>query len=101
MSSKHKQSGRMQFTLSNEQSRALRELAGDSGVRLSGRVSGGRFLIDFIACNAPFLACNAPFTACNSPFAACNAPFTACNAPFGGERPSASTAISSAKSPKR
>lgn len=92
MSGTSKQSGRMQFTLSDQQSRALRELAGDAGVRLSGRVSGGRFVIDFVACNSPFLACNAPFTACN-------APFTACNAPFGGA--SAGTAISSARSPRR
>jgi hypothetical protein len=63
------------FELTDAQSKALREIAGGRQVRLSGKVSGGRFVADFIACNAPFIACNAPFTACNAPFTACNAPF--------------------------
>ncbi len=63
------------FDLTEAQSRALAEIAGGRQVRLSGKVVGGRFQVDFVACNSPFVACNAPFTACNSPFTACNAPF--------------------------
>lgn len=63
------------FDLSREQVAALREISGDRQVRLSGKVSGGKFVVDFVACNAPFVACNAPFSACNAPFTACNAPF--------------------------
>ena len=70
------------FELSREQDAALREISGGRQVRLSGKVSGGKFVVDFVACNSPFVACNSPFTACNAPFSACNAPFTACNAPF-------------------
>ena len=70
------------FELSPSQLKALSEISGGRQVRLSGRVVGGRFVSDFVACNSPFVACNSPFTACNSPFTACNSPFTACNAPF-------------------
>jgi RecG-like helicase len=64
------------FELTSAQSQALKEVSGGRQVRLSGKVTGGKFVVDFIACNAPFVACNAPFTACNSPFTACNAPFS-------------------------
>ena len=77
-----KKSGLLGFQLSEGQTRALENLAGGRQERLSGKVRGGKFVVDFIACNAPFVACNAPFTACNSPFTACNSPFTACNSPF-------------------
>ena len=62
------------FDLEPSQAKALKSLAGNRRVRLSGTVQGGKLVINFVACNAPFLACNAPFTACNAPFAACNAP---------------------------
>jgi len=77
-----KKKGPISFDLDPEHAKALQSLAGGRRVRLSGTVQGGKFVVNFIACNAPFLACNAPFTACNAPFTACNAPFTACNAPF-------------------
>jgi hypothetical protein len=67
--------GPLSFELPTAQSEAIKKLAGDRQVRLSGKVQGNRFRVDFIACNSPFLACNAPFTACNAPFTACNAPF--------------------------
>jgi len=63
------------FDLNEAQLRALSEIAGSRRVRLTGKVVGGRFQVDFVACNAPFIACNAPFVACNAPFTACNAPF--------------------------
>jgi hypothetical protein len=56
------------FDLSPEQQKALEVIAGGRRVRLSGVVTGGKLVINFVACNAPFLACNAPFTACNAPF---------------------------------
>lgn len=56
------------FELSKEQTQAMETLAGGRKVRLSGRVTGSKFIVDFVACNAPFVACNAPFTACNAPF---------------------------------
>jgi hypothetical protein len=64
------------FDLDPSQAKALKSLAGNRRVRLSGTVQGGKLVINFVACNAPFLACNAPFTACNAPFTACNAPFS-------------------------
>lgn len=70
-----KRNDRLSFALSKEQASALETLAGSRQVRLTGKVIGGKFTVDFVACNAPFIACNAPFTACNSPFTACNAPF--------------------------
>jgi hypothetical protein len=63
------------FELTKTQADALGEIAGARAVRLSGKVVGGRFQVDFVACNSPFVACNSPFTACNSPFTACNSPF--------------------------
>lgn len=56
------------FDLTPAQAEALGEISGGRTVRLAGKVVGGRFQVDFVACNAPFAACNAPFTACNSPF---------------------------------
>lgn len=63
------------FDISPEHAKALQTLAGNRQVRLSGVVRNGKFVVNFVACNAPFIACNAPFTACNAPFTACNAPF--------------------------
>lgn len=65
----------LSFELSAEQEKALAQIAGGRQVRLAGKVVGGRFQVDFVACNSPFIACNSPFTACNSPFTACNSPF--------------------------
>jgi hypothetical protein len=76
----------LSFSLTPEQQRAIETIARGRKVRFSGRLRGGKFNVDYIACNSPFLACNAPFTACNSPFTACNSPFTACNAPFAKKR---------------
>lgn len=58
------------FDLSPEHRTAIEKLAGDRSVRLLGKVSGGRFSVDFIACNAAFAACNAAFVACNAAFKA-------------------------------
>jgi hypothetical protein len=63
------------FDLSDEHRRAIESLGGGRKVRLSGRVQGGKVIIDFVACNAAFIACNAAFTACNAAFNACNAAF--------------------------
>jgi hypothetical protein len=70
-----KNEGPISFKLDPAHAKALQVLAGTRQVRLSGVVSGGRLVVNFVACNAPFVACNAPFTACNAPFTACNAPF--------------------------
>jgi len=64
------------FELSDNHRSAIESLAGGRRVRLSGRVVGGKMVVDFVACNAPFVACNAAFTACNAAFTACNAPFS-------------------------
>ena len=53
----------IQFDLSADQEQALRTIAGERQVRLSGRVVRGTLRVDFVACNAPFIACNAPFVA--------------------------------------
>ena len=74
------------FTLSANQRQAIETLAGGRGARLSGRVRGAQFRVDFVACNSPFLACNTAFTPCNAAFTACNTAFTACNAPFAKKR---------------
>ena len=63
------------FTLSDDHRQAIESLAGGRRVRLSGRVEGGKVVVDFVACNSPFVACNAAFTACNAAFNACNAAF--------------------------
>jgi len=78
--------GPIAFELSKAQQEALETVSGGRKVRLSGTVVGGKFLINFVACNAPFVACNAAFTACNAAFTACNAAFAACNAPFSKQR---------------
>jgi hypothetical protein len=70
------------FALSNAERKAIETLAGGRGARLSGRVRGGNFRVDFVACNSAFLACNTAFTPCNAAFTACNTAFTACNAAF-------------------
>jgi hypothetical protein len=70
------------FDLSSEHRNAIESLAGGRTVRLSGKVSGGKVVVDFVACNAAFVACNAAFNACNSAFNACNSAFTACNSSF-------------------
>lgn len=64
------------FDLSDKHRNAVESLAGGRKVRLSGRVVGGKMVVDFVACNAPFVACNAAFTACNAAFTACNAAFS-------------------------
>lgn len=64
------------FDLTPEQAAALETISSGRQVRLSGKVVRGKFMVDFVACNAPFVACNAPFSACNAPFTACNAPFS-------------------------
>jgi hypothetical protein len=69
------QSKPISFELSDDHRRAIEALAGGRKVRLSGRVEGGRVVVDFVACNSPFIACNAAFTACNAAFNACNAAF--------------------------
>jgi hypothetical protein len=69
--------GPIGFALSAEQQNALKAIAGDRRVRLSGTVVGGRLQVDFVACNAAFMACNCSFTACNAAFTACNSPFKA------------------------
>ena len=56
------------FDVPEEQAAAIKKLAGDRQVRLMGRVTGDKFSVDFVACNAAFVACNAAFTACNAPF---------------------------------
>ncbi len=61
-------SGPISFDIHPDHAKALRTIAGDRTVRLSGVVKGGKLNINFIACNAPFMACNAAFTACNAPF---------------------------------
>ena len=63
------------FELSKEHTQAMETLAGGRRVRLSGRVVGSKFIVDFVACNAAFMACNAAFSACNAAFTACNAAF--------------------------
>ena len=63
------------FVLSNDHKEAIESLAGGRKVRLSGRVEGGKVVVDFVACNAAFIACNAAFNACNSAFNACNSAF--------------------------
>lgn len=63
------------FSLTEEQSRTISELARGRKVRLGATIENGEFKVDYVACNAPFVACNAPFVACNAPFVACNAPF--------------------------
>jgi hypothetical protein len=67
--------GPITFELSAEQQAALRTIAGNRAVRLSGRVAGGKVRVDFVACNTAFLACNTAFTACNTAFTACNTAF--------------------------
>ena len=67
--------GPITFDLSKEQQAAMKTIAGNLPVRVSGRLVGGRVRVDFIACNSPFTACNAAFTACNAAFTACNAAF--------------------------
>lgn len=53
--------------LSEETRKAIETLSGGRGVRLSGRVVGGRLMVDFVACNAPFTApTDQAFTACNA-----------------------------------
>ena len=74
------------FDLSSPHRQAIESLAGGRKVRVSGRVQGGKVVIDFVACNSPFVACNAAFTACNAAFNACNAAFNACNAAFTSKR---------------
>jgi len=64
------------FELSDKHRSAVESLAGGRRVRLSGRVVGGKMVVDFVACNAAFVASNAAFTACNSAFNACNAAFS-------------------------
>jgi hypothetical protein len=64
------------FQLSKEQASALKVIGGERMVRLAGKVNGGTFQVDFIACNAPFSACNSSFASCNSSFASCNSSFT-------------------------
>jgi hypothetical protein len=64
------------FDLDPEHQKALEKLAGGRSVRLSGKVVGGKLMVNFIACNAAFIACNAAFTACNAAFTACNAAFS-------------------------
>ena len=56
------------FDLSEEHRKALETVAGGRKVQFSGSVVSGKFVVNFVACNAPFLACNAAFTACNAPF---------------------------------
>src|SRR6266545_4449580 len=46
------------FTLSDDHRQAIESLAGGRRVRLSGRVEGGKVVVDFVACNSPFIACN-------------------------------------------
>ena len=58
----------IQFELTDEHRNAIKQLAGERGARLAGKVEDGRLVIDFLACNAPFLACNASFVAVNAPF---------------------------------
>lgn len=53
---------------SKNQQKALETVAGGQQVRLAGRVTGGKLVINFVACNAAFIACNAAFTACNAAF---------------------------------
>jgi hypothetical protein len=67
--------GQISFDLHPEHAKALKTLAGNRQVRLSGVVRGGKLVVNFIACNAAFTACNAAFTACNAAFTACNAAF--------------------------
>lgn len=74
------------FKLSTAERNAIETMAGGRGARLSGRVRGGNFRVDFVACNAAFLACNTAFTPCNAAFTACNTAFTACNAAFAKSR---------------
>jgi hypothetical protein len=71
-----KQTGPIAFDLDPEHAKALRTIAGNRQVRLSGVVQGGKLVVNFVACNSPFVACNSPFTACNAAFTACNAAFT-------------------------
>ena len=54
------------FDLGDKHRNAIEALAGGRKVRLSGRVVGGKLVVDFVACNSPFVACNAAFNACNS-----------------------------------
>ena len=74
------------FALSASERQAIETLAGGRGARLSGRVRGAQFRVDFVACNSPFLACNTAFMPCNAAFTACNTAFTACNAAFAKKR---------------
>ncbi len=50
------------FDLSEKHRTAIDALAGGRRVRLSGRVVGGKMVVDFVACNAAFTACNAAFS---------------------------------------
>lgn len=83
---KTQQNNPISFELQDEHHRAIKSLAGNRKVRLSGHVSGGKLIVDFVACNAAFVACNAAFNACNSAFNACNAAFNACNSSFSEEK---------------
>ena len=74
------------FDLKDDHRRAIETLAGGRRVRLSGRVQGGKVLVDFVACNAAFVACNSAFNACNSAFNACNSAFNACNSAFDKQK---------------
>jgi hypothetical protein len=66
----------LSFELSEAQAKAIKDIAGDSGVRISGYLDGKTLKIDSVAINAgvvgisstPFeLQGMAPFIACNGP----------------------------------
>jgi hypothetical protein len=82
MSPKTDKPGPISFDLDPEHAKALQTIAGGRRVRLTGIVVGGKFVVNFVACNAAFVACNGAFAACNAAFTACNGAFVACNAPF-------------------
>jgi hypothetical protein len=68
MSQEKREQDPISFELNEKHRSAIDALAGGRRVRLSGRVVGGKMVVDFVACNAPFVACNAAFTACNAAF---------------------------------
>jgi hypothetical protein len=64
------------FELSKEQATALRALAGNKGIRISGYVDGDKVKVDNIAINAGIVGVS------SSPFKEGMAPFIACNGPL-------------------
>jgi hypothetical protein len=84
MSSKSENEDALTFELTPDQAAAVRAVAGNKGVRISGYVDGNLVKIDSIAINAGVIAVG------STPFAEGMAPFIACNGPMsfrsGGPR---------------